>query len=880
MDETMPTVEAIEPITFGQWLRQRRKEYGYTQEELADLSGCSPASIRKIEAGERRPSRQVADLIAEALEVPANERGAYLRLARAETLPGEPVHVPVPASPAARSLSTSFVPAPATKQPVPAALPEASVSHHLPVYLTPMIGRREEIADIRERLLREDVRLLTLTGPGGIGKTRLAIEVAQSLVREMRDGVYFVSLALMHDPSLVAQAIAQALGLVESAPHTMLPNLIQHLRDRRLLLLLDNFEQVISSAHLVVDLLEAAPGLKVLVTSREVLQVRGERQFKVPPLGVPDLAHLPVTESLRLFPAVSLFLERAQSIRPDFELTDDNSEAVASICSRLDGLPLAIELAAARIKLFQPQAMLARLDKSLTLLTGGHRDLPARHQTLRDTIGWSYNLLEESEQVLFARLGVFVGGCTLTAAEEICADFDLAAAGRGNPGNDPAHPLIADVLNSIESLLDKSLLKYEQSDEDGLSEEPRVAMLDTIREYAVERLRERQEDAALQRRHAEYYLAMAEEGDPALSGPQQKPWLMRLERDHDNLRAALSWALDHEEWDLGSRLAGALWRFWYIHGHFGEGRRWLSRIIDAGEKVPPSRLAWVRTGAGWLAFNQGDYEQAQALSEQAAAVQRESGDKFGVAWSLYTLGALQFERGKYEDASALHRESLALAQEIGHNWGTAAVLNGLGYGALRQGKLEQAEPLLEESLAISRRIGDLRGIANVLLNLGMLKHQQGQPDNATMLLEESLAISRELRDRRGVSWALNSLGLIALEQDKWERAMPLLYESLAIKQDLGDKENLALCLERLAIAAVTQEQPVRAVKLLGAMKALREAIGSPLAPDNRSHYFGIVAGARAKMDGPTFTEAWTAGQAMTLEQAIQYALQGEPSYRR
>ena len=832
--------------TFGGWLKARRKDYGYTQRELAGLVGCSSVTIEKIEEGKNRPSRQLAELLAKALEVPASEVDALVRFARA--------------MPRGREQPSNFNIEEAEQAPAP---PPVQRPNNLPGQLTPLVGRAREVDEVCVLLRRADVRLVSLTGPGGIGKTRLALQVAVSVQDDFRDGVFFVPLVNVIDPGLVGLAVSEILGVKEAPGRTLLQSLKDYLLEKQMLLVLDNFEQVIAAANTVVEVLTAAPGLKMLVTSREVLQVRGERQYPVDSLELPDIEHLQAVDALLEYPSIALFVERAQGVKDDFELTEDNSQAVAVLVHRLEGVPLSIELAAARVKLFQPQALLSRLDNSLKLLTGGHRDLPARHQTLRDTIEWSYNLLSPEEQALFARLGVFVGGWTLEAVEAVCGDS------AGGPGAfDIQNPL--DVL---ESLLDKSLLKYEQQT-DELDVEPRFTMLGIIREYALERLRERDEESLVRRRHAEYYASTAVQGDPELNGGGQILWLDRFERDHDNFRAAMSWALANSELMLAARIGGSLWRFWYIRGHFSEGRQWLEQILQVAgpEALPPRLHAQVLNGAGWLAHNQGDYDRAAALAGKGVEIARRIGDGLMLATGLFVLGNVQLERGDAAGAAALYDESLQVVRGLNHKWGMATVLTSRGQAALRRGDLDRAGQLLEESLEIAREIQDYRGTALSLLNLSMAARQQGDLSRAMSLLEESLEISRKLKDRRGISWALNDMSLIALEQGDWKRATWLLHESLALKQQLGDKENIAIALERLAIAALARDEAVRAVRLLGAMRALREAIGAPLPPDNQSHYFGIVAGARARMGEAEYAQAWAAGRAMTLEQAIAYAL--------
>ncbi|MFQ5794790.1 MAG: BTAD domain-containing putative transcriptional regulator [Candidatus Bipolaricaulia bacterium] len=502
--------------------------------------------------------------------------------------------------------------------------PPRAVPNNLPIPLTRFIGRDKERAVVQVRLLDEEMRLLTLTGPGGTGKTRLGLQVVADLIDHFEDGACFVDLAPISDPGLVVSTIAQTLGVKEAEGRPLLDILKASLRGKQMLLVLDNFEQVVAAAPQVVELVAACPQLKVLVTSREPCHVRGEHVFPVPPLALPgsDGKRPLAIERLTQYEAVRLFIERAVAVKPDFAVTDENAPAVAEICIRLDGLPLAIELAAARIKLLSPQALLARLGNRLKLLTGGARDLPACQQTLRDTIDWSYDLLNTGERTLFERLSVFVGGGTLEAAEAVCIGADNLE-------------LKMDILDGLASLVDKNLLRRKEQ-ADG---EPRFLILETIREYGLERLEASGESEAIRRTHADYYLALAEQAEPKLEGPDQRMWLDRLEVEHDNLRAALVWFEQNGEAEAELRLGGALWGFWHMRGYLSEGRRWLEGALAKGEDrdVSASVRAKALHGAGVLTHEQGDYERATVLYEESLDLRRELGDKPGVAILLSNL---------------------------------------------------------------------------------------------------------------------------------------------------------------------------------------------------------------------------------------------------
>ncbi len=793
-----------ESISFGAWLKRRRRELDLTQGELGRLVGCSAITIRKIEADEYRPSKQITLRLAESIGIPTSQHEAFTSFARTGG------QAP-PRSAGELSGSTPWLNSYPTVTPT-----------NLPAQLTRFIGRERVMAQVSVFLVRDGLRLVTLTGPPGVGKTRLGIEVATRSLAHFRDGVFFVALGPINDPNLVVSAIAQALGVKEAGGKVLSERLYSHLKEKQVLLVLDNFEHMMAAAPSIQDLLASCARLSVLATSREALHLLGEQQFPVPPLESPNLAHHTSVESLSLNPSVALFVERARLVRPAFALTEENAEIVAAFCAQLDGLPLAIEIAAARIKVLSGSATLASLGSRLNLPIGGSRPHGERQHTLRTTIDWSYNLLDASEQRLFARLGVFTGGCTLAAVEAVCN-------ARGD--------LLLETSSGVESLLDKSLL----GQEDRWDQEQRFFMLETMREYALEMLAaQSKEAAAVRRNHAEYYLALAEAAESELRGAQQTIWLDRLEREHDNLRAALRWAQDNDA-SAGLRLVVALWRFWWLRGYLSEGRGWLRSILSLDG--PEANSAWhakALRGAGWLAYAQGDYTPAHTLFEQGLALFETLNDRLGIANSLDNLGAVAFTLDDDVAACSLYEKSLQIRKAVGDPHAVATSLNNLGLATISRGDYVSARTLLEESLAIYRHLGDGYGIATSLNNLALAATVEGNYSLARPLLEESLTIRTSMRDKYAIGYSLAGFASLYGRQ----------------ADEDGDPARIE-----------------RATRLLGATDALLELIGARLENVYLREYRRVLASSHIHLAAEDFATAWEEGRSMSLEQVIAYALE-------
>jgi non-specific serine/threonine protein kinase len=722
---------------------------------------------------------------------------------------------------------TSFVSFPGDV--VPSLKSRDAYPNNLPIQPTSFIGREEDLVSTRDLLSQAKVRLLTLTGPGGIGKTRLGLQLAAELSDEFKDGIFFVPLAPITDPMLVAPTIAQTLDVHEHGNQPILVTLGEFLLHQKMLLFLDNLEHVGEAASDIAQLLETCSFIKFLITSREVLHVKGEHEFLVRPLAFPDLSHRTTMDLLTRNPSVELFSQRAQSVKPDFSITDENARSVAEICARLDGLPLAIELAAARIKLFPPKALLKRLieadgQSSLRILAHGPRDAPARHRTLRSAMDWSYELLDENEQKLFQTLSVFAGGFTFSAAEAVCCPPD------SDPDLRSEEALGMYVMDGLASLLDKSLLRQDEGGE----EELRFSMLGMIREYAGEKLKESGREAGIRERHANYFLTLAEEAKSLLKGPEQEVWLERLEEEHNNLRSALGWFLQKAEENSedsaqsalsGLRMAGALSQFWDTHGYFNEGRRWLQKVLALTDTQTHERVDAL-TGAGWLAARHSDMGEAIPLYEQAIEIAREIGYKVGIAKALGGLAfAKEFLGADDTVIEALHSESLELWREVDDKRGIATALGPLAHSAASTYDFKQANTLFEESLTLFREVQDKREIAGALWNLAQIAVVMGNYDKAKEMYSESLKIYEDLKDLHGVATQLRGLGCVERFQGNTKQARTLYEEALASFRTMGDKGCGSIALAGLGRVALDQNDIKGATPLAQECLSMSREVG-------------------------------------------------------
>jgi predicted ATPase/DNA-binding CsgD family transcriptional regulator/DNA-binding XRE family transcriptional regulator len=816
----------MEQTSFGEVLRGYRVAAGLTQEALAERSGVSPRGISDLERGARKhPFPATVRRLAEALGLPDADRSVLQ--------------------------DAAYSPARAYQRPSPHA-------GRLPAPVSSFVGREQEVEHVRRALTA--TRLITLLGPGGIGKSRLAVEAAAGVVDQFADGVTFVALASVRDPDLVSGAVAQALDIQEMGTRALLDRLHSHLRTAHLLLVLDNFEHVLPAADLVGSLLANCPRLRVLVTSRAALRISGEREIAVHPLALPDPHNLPPARQLAGYEAIRLFVERGRNISSDLELTDQQTKIVAEICARLDGLPLAIELAAARLRVLPLEMLLERLERRLPQLVGGPRDAPARQQTLTATIGWSYDLLEPHEQRLFRGLSVFAGAFTLEAAESVCHDADLGDT----------------VVDGLESLLAQSLIGRQA----GPPGAAWFRMLETVREFALEQAIEAEQSSGFRRRHAAYYLELGEQAQPNFSSVDAPRWLLRLEAEHDNLRAALGWALEEHDADSAVRLSSAIWQFWYAHGHLTEGARWLDEALrlpaaSSGQPMADGRVsarARALAGAGILAHYQGDYARAATLCGQSLGLSRQVDDQLCTATALHGLALVSRSGADFATARTMLQEARRIHEALGDQWGLSYTLRYLAVVLWMEADYGAAEQAIDAALALATSIGDRQGAATTLTVRSYVARSLDKNHVAETAALESLSLHDAYGDRRGGGQALWALGMALAGQGRCREALAHYKRALALFAEIGDRYFICMCWIGLAELALAAGRPRDAVCLLAASSRVMAAMGAPLWPSIEPYVQRSVEQAHGSLSQSAYAAAWAAGEALTLESAVALGL--------
>jgi predicted ATPase/DNA-binding XRE family transcriptional regulator len=820
----------LSEASFGEWLKRQRNAAGLTQKQLAHQVGCAAITLRKIEANERRPSVQIAEQLADIFKIPEKERKQFLEFARGDwtSQPAE------------------------TKQ----DSPWQEARSNLPAPVTSLIGRGKEITDIHDYLLREDIRLVTLLGPPGIGKTRLSIEAAREALTDFPDGVYFVPLAPLHNPSLIAPAITQALGYIGTKDHSPEEQLRLGVGGKHILIVLDNCEHLIEDvATLASDLLSACPRLKVIASSREVLRLPGEWLFPVPPLDTPKEGL--AVDDIPAYPSLMLFTERARSVSPQFAVTDENLGSILAVCAKLDGLPLAIELIAARIRSMTPQALLEKLNEQFILSANGPRAAPTRQKTLGDAIGWSYNLLSPVEQKLFAYLSVFSGGFTLDMAEAIFTGAFTQES----------------VSDLVLSLFDKSLLQRTS----GENKEMRYAMLATIQEFARERLREMGAETKAYNWHLAYFSELAGQARPHLRSTDQAMWLDRLDAEHDNIRAALSWAQASNSIVIGLYLATDLEMFWIYRAYLREPCLALENLLAASPPIDPIQaFARGHLVAGTLQMFLENYAVAHAHAKESERLCLQLGPTYKAgladARNLVVYTGKEF-MGDPVRSRRVHEDNLKLFQEAGERWMVAHTLFNIGSTFRKSEDFTSARQAFEQSLALFRKCGDYFRVAHLNVFLAGVAITEGQHAEARLRLEEVISFRRQVQFNIQMEVDLYMLGLVALREGDYPSAKAWFSECLLFVQQIGVDRQLAECLIYLAGMAGTEKRFERAAKIAGAVEMQIEARQFPLGINDRAELKRLIDILHEELGHANFEAAVAKGRSMTMEQAIAYALE-------